>query len=111
MRYRSSKSFDFITFSHIFLHFSIDLDCEPKAYPTPKFRWYSKLNEETLLSYAEDKVTVSDDQTSSKITIVANALTFGIKYVCRAINTVGDTSKTFTVLKIEKPNQPDEVNE
>lgn len=63
-----------------------------------------------MLNYPPEKVVLSDDNTKSKVTVVANALTFGVKYVCEAKNSYGEASKTFSVLKLEKPRKPIEVS-
>ncbi|KAL0881035.1 hypothetical protein ABMA27_002172 [Loxostege sticticalis] len=89
---------------------SVEFECQASAYPVPTYRWFYELQEQTLLNYPPEKVVLSDDNTKSKVTIVANALTFGVKYVCEAKNSYGEASKTFSVLKLEKPRKPIEVS-
>ncbi|XP_028177919.1 hemicentin-1-like [Ostrinia furnacalis] len=89
---------------------SIEFECEASGYPVPTYRWFYELQEQTLLNYPPEKVILSDDDTKSKVTITANALTYGVKYVCEAKNNFGEMSKTFSVLKLEKPRKPSEIN-
>ncbi|KAL4716378.1 hypothetical protein ACJJTC_006740 [Scirpophaga incertulas] len=89
---------------------SIDLVCSANGYPLPTYRWLHSLDDDTVYEYPKGRISFLKDQNEAKLTIVANAMSFGQTYICEAHNEHGETMKIFQLLKLEKPVRPSEVS-
>lgn len=82
--------------------------CSAKGFPTPTYRWF-KDNDDTLFEYDKKEINKNEDTNEAVLTLTANSSTFGKRFKCQATNDHGDSSKYFTILRMEKPKRPSEV--
>ncbi|CAH0692776.1 unnamed protein product [Chilo suppressalis] len=89
---------------------TVEFVCTAGGYPEPTYRWFHALDDNTLYEYPKDSLIYAKDKSEVKFSIVADGLSFGQKYVCEAANQYGVASKYYTLLRVEKPERPSEVN-
>ncbi|XP_026315747.1 limbic system-associated membrane protein-like [Hyposmocoma kahamanoa] len=90
----------------------IDLNCEPSAYPPPKFRWYRELDSNgngIFVEFSEKDFVVYGNSTGSKLPLKANSSVFDEKFVCKAENFYGKGVISYVIKNIVAPSRPDSV--
>ncbi|XP_045769051.1 neural cell adhesion molecule 2-like [Maniola jurtina] len=87
---------------------SVDLVCAARAYPTPTYRWFKEVGD-ILSEYPRDVIALRYNEEEAVITVTANSSTFGHKFRCRATNEYGEADKVFSLISLEPPRKPDEI--
>ncbi|XP_037298236.1 hemicentin-1-like [Manduca sexta] len=88
---------------------SVNLVCAASGYPPPTYKWFRDVSSDTLSEIDEKQTTFNEELDQSTLSIIAGENTFGQRYVCKASNELGTAEKYFTILKIDKPQVPDQV--
>lgn len=94
--------------------FRITLNCEPSAYPPPKFRWFRELDSKgngIFIEYSEKDFTVYGNSTGSRFSLKANSSIFGEKFVCKVENFYGKAAVSYVIRNIVAPSRPDSVSQ
>lgn len=93
--------------------FRIILNCEPSAYPPPKFRWFRELDSKgngIFIEFPEKDFIVYGNSTGSSFSLKANSSVFGEKFLCKAENSYGKGVISYVIRKIVAPLRPDSVS-
>ncbi|XP_059046464.1 hemicentin-2-like isoform X2 [Achroia grisella] len=89
---------------------SVDLICSASAYPRPTYRWFHYEDDHTLFEYPQKQINFLNDTNEAKLSIVANKFNYDKKFLCRVTNELGDSLKSFIILRTQRPDRPSEVN-
>ncbi|XP_026752159.2 limbic system-associated membrane protein-like [Galleria mellonella] len=89
---------------------SVDLVCSASAFPKSSYRWFHYEDDHTLFEYSQKQIIDSPDTGEATLSIVADKSNYDRRFLCRATNELGNNSKTFTIVQMEKPDKPSEVN-
>uniref|UniRef100_A0A2H1VBZ7 SFRICE_007984 n=1 Tax=Spodoptera frugiperda TaxID=7108 RepID=A0A2H1VBZ7_SPOFR len=88
----------------------VDIVCSADSYPAATYRWFKDLTDDVLYEFDKKQIKLSEDGSKAILTVVANQSTFWQRYKCQASNDFGVSEKYFTLMKMEKPKRPSEVN-
>ncbi|KAM3963630.1 limbic system-associated membrane protein [Aphomia sociella] len=86
-----------------------DLVCTASAFPKPTYRWFRYEDDNTLFEYPHKQINISRDGNEATLSIVADKYSYGRKFACKATNEFGESFKNFTIVKLERPDKPNEV--
>ncbi|KOB65164.1 Down syndrome cell adhesion molecule, partial [Operophtera brumata] len=84
----------------------VDLVCSASGFPTPTYRWFKAVNDDTLAEFDKNQIKLSEAENRAVLSVTASPTTFGQTYKCVATNTYGDADKYYKMLKTEKPEKP-----
>ncbi|XP_013183044.1 limbic system-associated membrane protein [Amyelois transitella] len=97
--------------SMIFANYNdtVNMDCSVSAFPKPTYKWFHDVGDSTLFQYPSKQIKLLEDETIARLTLVADSLSFGQKFTCKAANDLGESHKDFVLVKLGRPEAPVEV--
>ncbi|XP_053613076.1 opioid-binding protein/cell adhesion molecule homolog [Plodia interpunctella] len=89
---------------------SVNIDCSASAFPKPTYRWFHDVGDSMLYEYPVKQIKLLQDENIARLTLVADSLSFGQKFTCKATNDLGENHNDFVLAEIVKPDAPIEVD-